>query len=132
MSTRTTNFNLIKPELSDPANITAMNENWDKIDQLLNNKPTGYYSGNSSSDERIIDLGTDMANAVLITSTPGFYSVLVMNRLSIYVTSESSIGPKMGYLLSGECEIVDHSKLRIRTDNQIINEKSIRYYYYVL
>lgn len=34
MSTRTEKLGLLKPELSDPANITAMNENWDKLDQL--------------------------------------------------------------------------------------------------
>ena len=35
MSTTTTNYGLIKPELSDAANITATNENWDKIDTEL-------------------------------------------------------------------------------------------------
>ena len=35
MSTTTTNYGLIKPELTDPANITALNENWDKIDALI-------------------------------------------------------------------------------------------------
>ena len=37
MSTRTEKLGLIKPELSDPANITAMNENWDKLDQHTHN-----------------------------------------------------------------------------------------------
>ena len=35
MSTKTTNFELIKPELTDPADITAFNGNWDKIDEQL-------------------------------------------------------------------------------------------------
>ena len=35
MSTTTTNLGLIKLELTDPADITAMNENWDKIDEEL-------------------------------------------------------------------------------------------------
>jgi hypothetical protein len=35
MSTKTSNLGLIKPELTDPADITAMNENWDKIDRTL-------------------------------------------------------------------------------------------------
>ena len=35
MSTTTTNFSLIKPELTDAADITAMNQNWDKIDEQL-------------------------------------------------------------------------------------------------
>ncbi len=37
MSTTTPNLSLIKPELTDPANITVMNENWDKIDAELKN-----------------------------------------------------------------------------------------------
>lgn len=32
MSLLTPNYNLIKPELSDPADITALNPNWEKID----------------------------------------------------------------------------------------------------
>lgn len=35
MALETTNFGLIKPELTDPADITAFNENWDKIDEQL-------------------------------------------------------------------------------------------------
>ena len=35
MSTQTTNFGLVKPELGDAADITAMNQNWDKIDETL-------------------------------------------------------------------------------------------------
>jgi hypothetical protein len=35
MSTLTTNYGLIKPQLSDPANIEATNANWDKIDNEL-------------------------------------------------------------------------------------------------
>lgn len=42
MSTLTPNMGLIKPELTDAADITAMNENWDKIDAALGSagKPT--------------------------------------------------------------------------------------------
>jgi hypothetical protein len=35
MSTTTTNYKLFKPELSDPADITKMNPNWDTIDAEL-------------------------------------------------------------------------------------------------
>lgn len=35
MSTQTTNLKLIKPELTDPADITKLNQNWDKIDEEL-------------------------------------------------------------------------------------------------
>lgn len=46
MSTKTTNYEFIKPELTDSADITATNGNWDKIDTELkkkydaDNKPT--------------------------------------------------------------------------------------------
>lgn len=32
---KTTNYNLNKPELTDPADITALNSNWDIIDTEL-------------------------------------------------------------------------------------------------
>jgi hypothetical protein len=35
MSTSTANFGLVKPELTDAADITMMNDNWDKVDKLL-------------------------------------------------------------------------------------------------
>ena len=35
MSSETTNFKLVKPDLSDAADITAMNRNWDAIDAQL-------------------------------------------------------------------------------------------------
>lgn len=37
MSTTTKNYELIKPELTDVADITAMNPNWDKLDTELKN-----------------------------------------------------------------------------------------------
>ena len=37
MSTTTTNYGLVKPELTDAADITMMNQNWDKIDQVMAN-----------------------------------------------------------------------------------------------
>lgn len=39
MSTTTTKHGLIKPELTDPADITQLNTNWDKIDEKLNAIP---------------------------------------------------------------------------------------------
>ena len=35
MSKKTTHLELIKPELTDTADITATNENWDKLDENL-------------------------------------------------------------------------------------------------
>ena len=38
MSTETTNLHLIKPELSDAADITAMNGNWNTLDEAITGK----------------------------------------------------------------------------------------------
>ena len=38
MSTKTTNYSLVKPDLTDSADITAMNGNWDTIDTELKKK----------------------------------------------------------------------------------------------
>ena len=35
MSTTTTNFGLLKPQLTDPSDITQTNQNWDIIDEKL-------------------------------------------------------------------------------------------------
>ena len=35
MSTTTTNYGLVKPQLTDPADITALNGNWDTLDQVI-------------------------------------------------------------------------------------------------
>ena len=35
MSTKTKNYEFYKPELSDPADITKLNENWDKLDEEI-------------------------------------------------------------------------------------------------
>ena len=40
MSTKTTNYEFIKPEKTDPADITATNENWDKLDEALRKRRT--------------------------------------------------------------------------------------------
>lgn len=52
MSTKTTNFEFIKPEKTDPADITATNENWDKLDEALIKRDEDL----SMSDHRITDL----------------------------------------------------------------------------
>lgn len=47
MSKTTQNLNLIKPELTDPADITVLNENWDKIDSLISCGTEDLVSGTS-------------------------------------------------------------------------------------
>ena len=50
MSKTTTNLGLIKPELTDAADITAMNANWDKIDEQIT-KLSSDASGKSKAIE---------------------------------------------------------------------------------
>lgn len=48
MSTTTNNFGFLKPELTDAADITAYNENWDKLDGQLSNVKNAVVVANSS------------------------------------------------------------------------------------
>lgn len=65
MSTTTTNLSLVKPELTDPADITAMNPNWDKIDSEIPN--------------RVHKNGDSMTGALTFTNYDS-YSALAKNR----------------------------------------------------
>lgn len=56
MSTTTTNLGLIKPELTDPADITTFNTNWDKVDSQINN----INSQITSTSEEINDINTSL------------------------------------------------------------------------
>lgn len=75
MSTTTTNYGLVKPELTDAADITAMNGNWDTIDaELKNNKsyvdqkiqeiPTPDVSGQINSHNTDTSSHSDIRTAV--------------------------------------------------------------------
>ena len=50
MSTTTNNYGLVKPQLTDSADITAMNGNWDKIDTELKKRATLGNDGKIPSD----------------------------------------------------------------------------------
>jgi hypothetical protein len=71
MSLKTINFGLIKPDLNDPADITAFNQNWDKIDeQLLKAGETG---------------GSDLAQTELASDVDGnnpFVDPVVENTMA--------------------------------------------------
>ena len=49
MSTTTEKLGLIKPELSDPADITAMNNNWDKLDENIGKLGTVLFNESKTS-----------------------------------------------------------------------------------
>lgn len=96
MSTRTSNFNLIKPDLTDPADATMTNENWDKLDDELGKHNIVSYTAldqfdlsdddlNPNDFEDNIDtivntLGDTVANIMLIlddTNNPNLYASVV-------------------------------------------------------
>lgn len=58
MSTTTTNYQFIKPALTDPADITAFNENWDKLDFELANRA----SSSKTSSVTLLYNGWTMGN----------------------------------------------------------------------
>lgn len=70
MSTSTTNYNLVKPALTDTADITAMNPNWDTIDTKLKEL-------NDSIEGKVIDVehggtgGTTQSAAFTNVVSPG-------------------------------------------------------------
>lgn len=58
MSLLTTNYNLVKPELTDPADITATNGNWDKVDGELKKLNTA----SSETNTKVSNLTTTVSN----------------------------------------------------------------------
>ena len=68
MATQTTNYNLVKPALTDsPPDITVMNPNWDKIDSEL--------KINSSAIGQKFDKSTIKINVNCNTLLAGFYII---------------------------------------------------------
>lgn len=86
MSTTTTNLGLVKPELTDPADITMMNQNWDKIDEEIKNleiagskfNPEDYNWKSYNSLDQISDTLTINSTPAAIASAMPDYSVLTL------------------------------------------------------
>lgn len=57
MSIKTAKYGFIKPELTDVANITDMNENWDKVEEELS-KITSISYGTEDLTEGVSELAT--------------------------------------------------------------------------
>ena len=74
MSKTTTNYGLIKPELTDAANITAFNQNWDKIDEQLSKTNINTYNslsriGLTEGSETIELIATKLPNYSMLYYT---------------------------------------------------------------
>ena len=77
MSTTTKNYGLVKPELTDAADITAMNENWDKIDEEL--KKT--YSTENKPNKTDVGLG-NVPNVSTNDQTPTYTDTTSLQTLT--------------------------------------------------
>jgi hypothetical protein len=81
MSTTTTNYKLFKPELSDPADITKMNPNWDTIDAELYKKAT------LDNDGKVLRSQIPNAESFeVVVPTAGWTDDENMKRVSVFVS----------------------------------------------
>lgn len=86
MSTTTTNFNFFKPELSDPADITELNNNWDRIDTELANAGTRIVTATSTDGvtyTATVPYLTELYNGLEITIIPSLTSSVVNPTLNV-------------------------------------------------
>ena len=82
MSIATTNYALVKPELTDAADITAMNENWDKLDSTLKKKADLGDDGKIPSSQLSVDLsakvsktGDTLTGVLVFRNTDGYGAI---------------------------------------------------------
>ena len=70
MSTITTNYEFIKPELTDAADITAMNTNWDILDDKLKSIEG---SGDVSLDAKVNKSGDSLTGMLTFNNDDEYY-----------------------------------------------------------
>lgn len=114
MSTTTSNLGLIKPELTDAADITAMNNNWDLIDSKLKEHDDALETAGENeylplSGGKITgNLEIEKANSpgiVLGTTTNNGYTEMYQhNGMFIVSSAMSSNGDKSSMILSDPVE----------------------------
>lgn len=91
MSTTTKNFGLLKPELTDSADITAYNGNWDKIDEeLLNVTKVVTTGGTSSAYTATVDTIKQLTPGVSLVIIPH-----VENSWQFPTLNVNSLGAKI-------------------------------------
>lgn len=86
MSTLTKNFNLFKPELNDPADITEINGNWDRIDSELasaGNRIVVATSTDGVSYEATVPYVEELYNGLEITIIPNMTSTVTNPDLNV-------------------------------------------------
>ena len=85
MSTTTANYKLVKPELTDPANITNLNDNWDVIDQQLTmvNKTVVASSTDGVAYTAELQGITELYNGLRIRVIPNMTSTSINTTLNL-------------------------------------------------
>ena len=99
MSTTTKNYGLVKPELTDTADITAMNENWDKIDEEL--KKT--YSPENKPSKEDVGLG-NVPNVATNNQTPTHTEGTTLEKLA----SGEKLSIALGKISKAITELISH------------------------
>lgn len=96
MSTTTTNYSLIKPDLSDPADITAINQNWEVIDAELATRAT-LKNGKVPYEQLPVTKGWDV-----VVPTVGWAASGTMQTMNITVSGiTEDCNPTYGLKPSG-------------------------------
>lgn len=130
MSTTTDKYGFIKPELTDAADITAYNDNWDKIDRELRYLNTTVITANSAdgvSYTAIVEGLTELYNGLELTIVPDKTSTVLSTtlnvnglgdkpiRLSLSTNTSALTTPKnTAFLVSG-------SAVKVRYDTSYLN-----------
>lgn len=86
MSTLTHHFNFFKPELQDPADITELNQNWDRIDSELataGNRIVTATSTDGISYEATVPHLEELYSGLEITIIPGITSTTNLPTLNV-------------------------------------------------
>lgn len=86
MSTLTKNFNFFKPELHDPADITELNANWERIDTELasaGNRIVTATSTDGASYEAAVPYLDELYNGLEITVIPNMTSAVTNPTLNV-------------------------------------------------
>ena len=88
MAQYTANFNLIKPDLADPANIAELNANWDVIDENLGGGGGGVLTVNATSADGVTYTAT---NEKIKSLTKGLLVLFVPDKTSTTATPTINI-----------------------------------------
>ena len=112
MSTKTTNYELIKPSLVDPADITAINPNWDKIDTTLKAK-ADLTNGKIPSSQldlssKVNKTGDELTGALDFKNTDQFKAI---SKTRVINTNEYYVSLGCG-IIGGEGVIAMEARLQ--------------------